>query len=217
MVPIIKLLKRNSKSSVFGVIILIVSFSIAGWVIINHAGHTSKELATVKANVSKLMLLPTNEEPTLAIVQDKTKLTDKFLLAKAQNGDQILVYTSNGFAVIYRPSINKIVAVTPVTVDVALAESSGATIKILNGTTDPYIVTKVQNEIKTAYPNAVLTTGVASRINYPTTVVINNSDTKDDLVKALIATVRGQLGVTPLGEATPTTDLVIIIGKDSLN
>lgn len=195
---------------------MVIGGAITLQVITIRTSPASKQLSGVKASISKLMLLPKDEEPTLAIVQDKSKLTDKFLKANANNGDQVLVYTNNGFAVIYRPSINKIVAVSPVTVDMALAESSGATIRILNGTNDQNIVIKIQNMIKTAYPDAVLTSSTANRTDYPTTIVINNSDTKDNLVPSLITTIKGQLGVMPLGEATPTTDLTIIIGKDSL-
>lgn len=71
----------------------------------------SKEVA---AAVEKLMELPTNETPTVATVSDITKLSDQPFFAKAQNGDKVLIYSNAKKAILYRPSINKIIEVAPV-------------------------------------------------------------------------------------------------------
>lgn len=74
------------------------------------------DVKTVKAKVEAHYLLPTDEEPALATVTDKNKLNTPFL-KKAENGDKILIYQQNQVAIIYRPSIDRVVSVGPVTID----------------------------------------------------------------------------------------------------
>ena len=70
----------------------------------------------IVADVNRHYLLPTNETPALATITDKSKLTSK-LFTNAQNGDKVLIYQTNQVAIIYRPSIDRIVAVGPVSID----------------------------------------------------------------------------------------------------
>ena len=80
----------------------------------NPAASTNAEAKQVVAEVGKLMLLPTNEQPTIATVSDITKLSDQPFFANAQNGDKVLIYTQAKKAILYRESINKIIEVAPV-------------------------------------------------------------------------------------------------------
>lgn len=70
---------------------------------------------TVNA-VGKLVQLPANETPTLATVTDASKLVNQVFFAKAQNGDKVLIYTQAKVAVLYRPSINKVINIAPLTI-----------------------------------------------------------------------------------------------------
>ena len=60
--------------------------------------------------------LPSDEQPALATITDASKLNTPFL-KKAKNGDKVLIYQTNKIAIIYRPSLDRIVAVGPVTID----------------------------------------------------------------------------------------------------
>ena len=62
--------------------------------------------------VGRHYLLPSGV-PTLATVTDKSKLQTPFL-QQADNGDKILIYERAGVAIIYRPSIDRIIATGPV-------------------------------------------------------------------------------------------------------
>ena len=73
--------------------------------------HTPK----IINQVGKLMLLPIDETPTVATIADKNKLADQPFFTQAENGDSILIYLKAQRAILYRPSINKIIDISPIT------------------------------------------------------------------------------------------------------
>lgn len=197
-------------------LLLVIGLTVGVTLWVTNKQSDKESVQTVKASVSKLMILPEDEEPTLAIVQEEDALQDKFLKDNAEKGDQILIYTNLGQAIIYRPSINKIVAVSRVTVDAAQAQAYGATIEIRNGTSDASIDDELKDVLAQKYPTAKFTITMANNKNFEKTTVIDNNDTKDNLFVQIIDELRAGRGVIPLGEAKATTDIVIIIGKDYL-
>jgi len=75
---------------------------------------SGSEIEKAIAAVSKLMSLPSDEIPTFATVSDKTKLQQTAFFQKAENGDQVLIYNKAQKAILYRPSVNKIIDVSPI-------------------------------------------------------------------------------------------------------
>ena len=75
---------------------------------------SQQETAKLVNSVGKLMVLPTDETPSVATVTDNTKLTDQPFFAKSENGDKVLIYTNAKEAILYRPSTNKIIQVMPI-------------------------------------------------------------------------------------------------------
>lgn len=75
--------------------------------------QATDSVSAVVEQVGKLVLLPTDEQPTLATVSDLSKLKDQPFFAKAATGDKVLVYNKAKKAILYRPSINKIVEMAP--------------------------------------------------------------------------------------------------------
>ncbi len=138
-------------------LILVLVVALGGglaWHLFHHGPTTkAQQLNAVLSRVGKLMILPSNESPTLATITDKSKLTDKFLSAKSNNNDRVLIYPKNHMVIIYRPSINKIVAVGNVTGDPALAQAEGSNLTVLDSTNNPTKTQKIIAEIKAAYPN----------------------------------------------------------------
>lgn len=63
--------------------------------------------------VGKLIVLPTDEEPTIATVSDLTKLKDQPFFAKAKLGDKVLIYNRAKKAILYRPGDNQIIELAP--------------------------------------------------------------------------------------------------------
>lgn len=68
------------------------------------------------AEVSRLMVLPVGETPTVATVTDPEKLKDQPFFAKAKAGDKVIIYTNARKAIIYSPAEKKIIEVAPVTI-----------------------------------------------------------------------------------------------------
>ena len=76
--------------------------------------QAQQELQSAIAAVGALMVLPTHEQPTLATVSDPEKLKDQTFFANSQKGDQVLIYIQSHKAILYRPSLHKIIEVAPV-------------------------------------------------------------------------------------------------------
>ncbi len=72
-----------------------------------------KEAKDLLSQVAKIYLIPTGEEPTVATVSDPLKLRDQAFFANAQKDDKVLMFSTAGKAVLYRPSINKIIETAP--------------------------------------------------------------------------------------------------------
>lgn len=64
--------------------------------------------------ISKIILLPAGETPTLATVTDPALLKDQAFFAKAKAGDKVLLYGTAKKAFLYDPVAKKIVEVAPI-------------------------------------------------------------------------------------------------------
>ncbi|OGH82122.1 MAG: hypothetical protein A2373_01850 [Candidatus Magasanikbacteria bacterium RIFOXYB1_FULL_40_15] len=73
-----------------------------------------EELESTLEMVGKIMVLPVNEQPTLATVTDLAPLKDQPFFANAKIGDKVLLYTASRKAILYDPVANKIVEVAPI-------------------------------------------------------------------------------------------------------
>ena len=60
-----------------------------------------------------------NETPTIATVEDVTKLNRQDFFKNAQNGDKVLVYAQSGRALLYRPSTEKVIEYSRVSLNAA--------------------------------------------------------------------------------------------------
>lgn len=73
------------------------------------------EVRGLVADVSDHMLLPEDETPTLATVTDMHALEGQAFFKNAAEGDKVLMYMRSQKAIIYRPSIDRIIEVGPIT------------------------------------------------------------------------------------------------------
>lgn len=84
-----------------------------------------QEVQALLAKVGNLIVLPTDEQPTVATVADPAKLKDQPFFARAQVGDKVLIYTNARKAILYNPTSDKIVEVAPLNIGATAGASTG--------------------------------------------------------------------------------------------
>ena len=82
----------------------------------NPQAIAQQEAADLVAKISKLIVLPANETPTVATVSDPEALKDQPFFASAQKGDKLLIYAQAKKAVLFSVTLNKIIDVAPLNI-----------------------------------------------------------------------------------------------------
>lgn len=124
-------------SSIIGILALMAASAIlTGYIIktkpqvLGLSAGTQPSQAEADAlieKVGKLMALPTDEKPTIATVNDASKVKDQQFFSNSENGDKVLIYQKAQRAILYRPSSNIIVEVGSVTINQSQAPSPSPT------------------------------------------------------------------------------------------
>jgi hypothetical protein len=79
----------------------------------NSQNSAQTEATNIINEVGKLIVLPTDEIPTIATVTDLSQLKNQPFFANAKVGDDVLIYSQAQKAILYDPSLNKIVEMAP--------------------------------------------------------------------------------------------------------
>lgn len=98
-------------------IVIVLAF-VGGIYYHNHSKSTptgKQTVSQVVAKVSQHIVLPSGEQPTLATVSDIDKVKSQPFFAHAANGDEVLIYAKAKKAILYRPSIDRLLEVAPLT------------------------------------------------------------------------------------------------------
>ena len=199
-----------------------------------NSATSAQEMNAVLASVSKLMELPQNEMPTVATVTDVKKLTAQDFFKKAQNGDKVLIFQKALRAILYRPSINKIIEVGPIKLDspaqvagastvhntnikvtpATLPNSSPVKIALYNGSTLVGATATVEAKLTSHFPDyqVVSKTG-AQRRTYDQTLVVDVKGNKRQQAQSIADFLGGVVALLPPGEATPGAEIMIIVGN----
>jgi hypothetical protein len=114
--------KRKQERAVMtlaAIVIGLIVLLIAGYGVSKAWGYffggTDAEVRALVSDVGEHMLLPDDETPTLATVSDMHALEGQAFFRNAKEGDKVLMYLRSQRAIIYRPSIDKIIEVGPIT------------------------------------------------------------------------------------------------------
>lgn len=81
-----------------------------------NSANNLNDVGVITKRVSRHVVLPEGETPALLTVTDSSALTTAFL-KQTKNDDKVLVYQKNKKAIIYRPSVDRIIDVGPVSID----------------------------------------------------------------------------------------------------
>lgn len=200
---------------------------------VSSAQSAETNVSSVASRVGNLILLPTGETPTLATVSDKTKLQNQPFFKHAENGDKVLIYTNAKEAILYRPSINKIIQVAPLTITnpsetPAPAQASSSAqpqatasattsapihIVIYNGTQQSGLAAATENQLKEKFANIEVTKIGDAKDNYTQTLIVDLTGSHVLMVRQLIGLLGGKSGLLPVDEQKPDADILILLGK----
>lgn len=89
-------------------------YQVVNKLLSNNQPVSATEAKQIVDKISKFYNLPKDETPNIASVLDVTKLKDQPFFKDAKNDDKILIYAKAGLAILYRPSENKIINISPV-------------------------------------------------------------------------------------------------------
>lgn len=183
------------------------------------------------ATIGQFLELPADETPTLATVTDKEKLADQAFFQRAENGDQVLIYSASGKAILYRPSTGKIIEVTTAQVQTTPTEVSTpepepsptpepaeeedtATVTLYNGSAKTGITHTAEANLKeTLSQYEVVAKEKAAKDDYQGTVVVAIAPSKETQAKKIAEALGGTVGILPEGEVAPSTDILVIVGN----
>ncbi|MBP6858177.1 MAG: hypothetical protein KBC11_03270 [Candidatus Pacebacteria bacterium] len=74
---------------------------------------SQEEVKSLVQKVSRLVVVPTDETPTIATVSDPEALKNQAFFIDAKKGDKVLIYSNAKKAVLYDPVADKIVNIAP--------------------------------------------------------------------------------------------------------
>lgn len=94
-------------------------YSEAASLKINSQKTSLSESRALVAQIGRLIALPENEEPTIAIVSDPELLKSQPFFANSKKGDRLLIYPNAKKAILYDPEVDKIIEVAPVVIGAA--------------------------------------------------------------------------------------------------
>ncbi len=117
--PIYRTRRRNFSKLIILILILFLalasgaSFYLYKKLNTDPKAETAKEIEYIIKKVGEHIVLP-KETPTIATVSDPEKLRDQPFFDNAKVGDKVLVFSTSGKAILYSPSLDKIIEVAPI-------------------------------------------------------------------------------------------------------
>lgn len=186
----------------------------------------SEETKALIEKVGQHIILPTDEQPTIATISDKEKLKDQPFFAKAKNGDKVLIYNLAKRAILYDPTADKIIDVAPINISTPSATLTQTPLKIAlyNGTNTSGLTGTIETDIKQKMANVdVIVRENAAKKDYVKTIVVDISGNKAEAAKSIADAINAEVVDLPEGEIRPVStvsgqvaDILIIIGSDYL-
>lgn len=180
---------------------------------------TEKEVRTLVSEIGKHIVLPTDEEPTLATITDREKLQNTPFFSRAENGDKVLIYVNAGKAYLYRPSSQKLVEVSSVNLQSTPSPEASpltARVALRNGTTITGLTKSVDQILKTALPGLTISSRDDAKVRgVEKTLVVDLTGSRTADAERIAHALSAAVGALPGGEPTPDdTEFLVILGTD---
>lgn len=112
-----------SKKNVVTTVVIIVLLAVAAYFGFkyyqlnqNPQQATQAEVNRLVTEIGRIIVLPEDETPTVATVSDPEALSEQAFFANAKEGDKVLIYTTARKAILYSPSMKKIIEVAPINI-----------------------------------------------------------------------------------------------------
>lgn len=236
--------------------VLVAAVGVGGWFAFK--SQSGDDLANLGANageklsddqvrrlierVSKYMVVPSDEQPSVVVIQDAAALAEQQSFYRgAKDGDILIIYSNR--AIIYDAKANKLVNVgpivrndaTPPPTEGTASGSAGSPLPSAAASATPLTPEKVTVEVRNGTSISGLAGSTASDLTTKYSWVIKDPKPKVgdaagsfkttvlvDLSKGTkpgaIAELEKYFGVTavtelPKGEASSTADILVIVGK----
>jgi hypothetical protein len=208
-------------------ILVTTSLALAGYFyyLYQQTNAKANEVESTIEDISRHIKLPEGEVPTLATVADKKKLSEQEFFKLAENGDKVLIYKQAQKAILYRPSIDRIIDIAPVrstegegTVRPTPAPTTITTrtsVMLLNGTTTTGVTNSIEESLKKQFSESlnIVEKDNAQRDNYAETLVIVLNNEKREQGVEIARHLAGRITELPEGEIRPDVDILVIIGQ----
>lgn len=166
-----------------------------------------KEIEAIIQQVSRLILLPSEQEPVIATIQNAEVLaSQQAFYQDAANGDKLLVYPQK--ALIYRPDENKLINVGPV-----YFNTQPLSVDIRNASQTADLAEAAQEKLSNSKSYTVLDTSIPVQGSYLDNTIVNLTG-KDVSVLAqeFEADVVTEL---PSGETESEADVVLFLSQET--
>lgn len=225
---------------VIGAVLLVILLSSTAYFYSKYKKSIAVQNDETITKIGNLMVLPLDEKPTVATVTDKTKVNNQPFFAHAENDDKVVIYPKSQKAILFRPSIGKLIEVMNISVEnknstqnTDQAKAAQDSPKQENQDAQAQ-ATKTPENIKVAVYNGSNVKGLAGTLadklasmegleiaektnassSYPQTIVVNLTDKDAAEIQKIADAVGGQVGDLPTMEIKPSADVLIIAGKD---
>ena len=178
-----------------------------------------EEIKTVVATIGKFAILPEKETPTVATITDVNKLNAQPFFKQAKNGDKVVIYPLARKIILYRPSLQKIVDITAMSVDTTQpittpTVQAPAQVAVLNGTPVTGLAAKTSLLLeKKVQDMLVIKKTSASELTYKKTIVFISDVKFEKKAQEIAQIVDGQIGQIPENERIQGADIIVLLGK----
>lgn len=181
---------------------------------------SKNETEEIMQRLASMIELP-GEIPTLATVEDKSKLEGQKFFENSENGDKLIIFKNSQLALLYRPANRKIIGFSNLLVSEDAKKSEGVreevlkiNVVVLNGSSKPGAAKKMADEVLSGVDNLeVVATGDAKG-EYIETLVIDISGKYAEIAKGLAEVLEGKISGLPESEVKPNADILIIKGEN---